>query len=220
MKRLILIERIPGPFASLYEKATRLAVETYYSQVAREVVSFLRAGRILDLGTGPGVLPIEIAKRAPSLSVDGIDLSPRLIGMARKNASRACLGGRVRFEIGDAAHIHAGEKAYDMVISTGMLHMLKDPTNILRESHRVLKPGREAWIYDPARISSQLNMKKWRDSLTVQERVALLLFKLYARIHPSRGYEKEELVSIIRESPFKTYWIREDKGEIKLRLKK
>ena len=220
MKRWILIERIPGPFASLYEKATRLAIETYYSEVAREVVSFLRAGRILDLGTGPGYLPVEIAKRAPSLEVDGIDLSPRLIRMAQQNASGAGVEDRVRCEVGDAAHLKCREEAYDMVISTGMLHMLKDPAKVLNECYRVLRPGREAWIYDPARISSQVNVKKWRASLTVHEKAARLLFRLYARIQPAREYEKEELVSIITRSPFKTYWIRKDKGEIKLRLKK
>ena len=54
MKRKVLIERIPGPMASLYEKATRTVIDSYYSQVAGEVVSSLKAGVILDLGTGPG----------------------------------------------------------------------------------------------------------------------------------------------------------------------
>ena len=62
VKPRIIIERIPAPFASLYEKATRLVREVYYAQVAEEVVSKLKTGRILDLGTGPGYLPIEIVK--------------------------------------------------------------------------------------------------------------------------------------------------------------
>ena len=60
MKPRILIERIPGPFASIYEKATRMVIESYYSQIAEEVVSNLRSGTILDLGTGPGYLPMEL----------------------------------------------------------------------------------------------------------------------------------------------------------------
>ncbi|MGD2127211.1 MAG: class I SAM-dependent methyltransferase, partial [Desulfobacteraceae bacterium] len=86
MKRRITIERIPAPFASLYEKAARLVVESYYIAVAQEVTSFLKQGVILDLGTGPGYLPIEIVKRSPSIRVDGIDLSSRLIKMAQANA--------------------------------------------------------------------------------------------------------------------------------------
>ncbi len=79
MKPRILIERIPGPLAPMYEKAARMVIKSYYSQVAEEVVSNLKAGTILDLGSGPGYLPIEIVKRSPSIKVDGIDLSSKLI---------------------------------------------------------------------------------------------------------------------------------------------
>ena len=54
MKKRIKIERIPGVLASSYEKATNLAVESYYQQVAEEVVFVFKKGRLLDLGTGPG----------------------------------------------------------------------------------------------------------------------------------------------------------------------
>ena len=83
-----MIERIPGPFAAIYEKAARLVIAKYYSQVAGEVVSCLREGLVLDLGTGPGYLPIEIAKKAPLIRCDGIDLSRKLIRLARKNARK------------------------------------------------------------------------------------------------------------------------------------
>ena len=62
MKQWFKIERIPGVLASTYEKATRLVIDTYYCEVAKEVVAHLDDGIILDIGTGPGYLPIEIAK--------------------------------------------------------------------------------------------------------------------------------------------------------------
>ena len=37
MKNWLKIERIPGPLASSYEKATRLAVDLYYAKVADEM---------------------------------------------------------------------------------------------------------------------------------------------------------------------------------------
>ncbi|MCD4717170.1 MAG: class I SAM-dependent methyltransferase, partial [Desulfobacterales bacterium] len=78
LKQRIVIERIPGPFASLYEKATRMVIASYYGQVAEEIVAFLKAGTILDLGTGPGYLPIEIVKMSQSIRVIGIDLTRKL----------------------------------------------------------------------------------------------------------------------------------------------
>ena len=119
MKRRVLIERIPAPLASLYEKATRLVIESYYSEVAEEIVASLKAGTILDLGTGPGYLPIEIVKRSLSIKCDGIDLSRRLIKMAQVNASKAGVEERLNFEVGNAAKLRSEDESYDMVISTG-----------------------------------------------------------------------------------------------------
>jgi ubiquinone/menaquinone biosynthesis C-methylase UbiE len=104
MRRKV-IERIPGPLASIYEKATRMVIDSYYGEVAEEIASKLKAGVILDLGTGPGYLPIEIVKKSPSIKVDGIDLTRKLINIAQENAVRAGVADRLHFEVGNAAKL-------------------------------------------------------------------------------------------------------------------
>jgi len=220
VKRRVLIESIPAPLASLYEKATRLVIESYYSEVAEEIVSGLKSGNILDLGTGPGYLPIEIVKRSPYITCDGIDLSRKLIKLACDNAMKAGVAGRLHFEVGNAAELRFKDKSYDMVISTGMLHMLKDPLKVLSECYRVLKPGGEAWIYDPARVSSQLNKKQWMASLTFLERLSYLLFKLYTRIIPPYTYSRAQVEEMIAATHFTEYSIDQKDEEIKLKLRK
>jgi ubiquinone/menaquinone biosynthesis C-methylase UbiE len=220
VKQRVLIERIPAPLASLYEKATRLVIESYYSGVAGEIVSSFKEGLLLDLGTGPGYLPIEIVKRSPSIRCDGIDLSGRLIKMARSNARKAGVAGRLNFEVGNAAKLRFEDESYDMVISTGMLHMLKDPVKVLGESYRVLRWGGEAWIYDPARVSSQMNKEKWKASLNVMERLSYVLFKLYLRISPPHTYAREQVEEMIAATKFKEYEIEEEDREIKVKLRK
>lgn len=220
MKRKVFIERIPAPLASLYEKATRLVIESYYSQVAEEIVTSFEAGTLLDLGTGPGYLPIEIVKRSSSVRCDGIDLSRRLIKLARANALKAGVANRLNFEVGNAAKLRFEDESYDMVISTGMLHMLKDPIKVLRECYRVLKAGGEAWIYDPAQVSSKMDVKKWKVSLTFFERLSYLLFKLYVLISPPYTYRREQIEEMIAATKFKEYGIEEEDKEIKIKLKK
>ena len=97
MKQRTIIERIPAPFASLYEKATRMVIASYYGPVAEEIVASLKAGTILDLGTGPGYLPIEIVKRSPSIRVIGIDLTRKLINTAKLNALKNGVADRLHF---------------------------------------------------------------------------------------------------------------------------
>lgn len=220
MKRRVLIERIPAPLASLYEKATRLVIESYYSGLAEEVVSRFQEGALLDLGTGPGYLPIEIVKRSPSIRCDGIDLSGKLIKMARVNARKAGVANRLNFEIGNAAEIPFEDGSYDMVISTGMIHMLKDPVKVLRECYRVLRPGGEAWIYDPARVSSHLDKEKWKASLNVMERLSYVLFMLFICVSPPHTYSREQVEEMIAATQFKEYDIEEEDKEIRIRLKK
>jgi len=52
-------EAIPFPLSRLYSRATSSRmVRDYYDSVAAQVLERLPAGRILDVGTGPGRLPI------------------------------------------------------------------------------------------------------------------------------------------------------------------
>ena len=194
--------------------------ETYYVPVAEEVVSTLREGTILDLGTGPGYLPIQIAKKSQLIKIDGIDLGQKLIAMARANAIEAGVSDRVNFEIGNAGKLRFEDGSYDMVLSTGMLHALNDPVGVLRECYRVLKPGGEAWIYDPARVSSDIDKKKYSASLSVREKMIFLLFMLYTKFNPPHTYNKEQISGMIGQTDFKEYWIEEKGKEIRVQLKK
>jgi ubiquinone/menaquinone biosynthesis C-methylase UbiE len=216
----IHVERIPGLFASLYEKATRMAIETYYVPVAKEVVANLKGGQILDLGTGPGYLPIEIVKRSPHIRVHGIDLSRRLIEKARSNASRAGVAGQLHFEVGNASRLKFDDETFDMVISTGMLHTLKDPVKMLKECNRVLKQGGRAWIYDPARVTSQIDMREWVAGFTFWEKFMFVLFPLFAKINPGRVHGREEVAAMIDASHFRGYEVQQDGSEMKIKLTK
>jgi ubiquinone/menaquinone biosynthesis C-methylase UbiE len=220
MRRIIVFQRIPGLLVPLYEKATRLVIDSYYGPLARNVVAFLKAGKILDLGTGPGYLPVEILKRSDRLTITALDLSPRLIRAAGENAHRAGVADRVCFRVGNAAKIPFRASAFDMVISTGMLHMLRDPVRVLQECHRVLKPGGEAWIFDPAQVSAKVDMKVWISSLTVLERILFRLFRLYTKLNPARSYTREELTRMIQNTPFREYRIQGQAAEVKLTLRK
>ena len=220
MKRWIKIERIPGVLASAYEKATRLVIDSYYSRIAEEIVAHLPNGSILDLGTGPGYLPIEIVKRSSDIHITGVDLSRKLIKIARANAARSGFADRLDFQSGNAGRLEFDDGTFDLVISTGMLHSLKEPVNVLLEIYRVLKAGREAWVFDPARVASAVDRKKWKASLNLRERFFLALFKLFGLHKPIKTYTREQAKALIAKTDFKNYRIDAFENEIRIKLQK
>ena len=220
MKQWIKIERIPGVLASSYEKATRMVIEAYYGQVAEEIVSNIKSGVILDLGTGPGYLPVEIVRRAPNISIVGVDLSRKLIHMARINAAKAGLSHQLSFQVGNSAGLYFDTASFDMVISTGMLHSLKNPVAVLKEIYRVLKIGGEAWIYDPANVTLHIDIEEWKASLNFRERLFLWFFKLLGLHKPIAAYTREQMIPMIEATDFESFEIDERKNEIRIKLRK
>jgi len=197
-----------------------LVIEAYYGQVAGEIVSNFKSGVILDLGTGPGYLPIEIVRRAPGINIIGVDLSRKLIQMAQANATRTGLSHQLRFEVGNSAALHFDTASFDMVISTGMLHSLKNPVAVLKEIYRVLKIGGEAWIYDPANVTTYIDIEKWKASLNFRERLFLWFFKLLGLHQPIAAYTREQVIPMIEATDFESFEIDERKNEIRIKLRK
>ena len=214
--RYLIPEGIPGFAADLYDRAARTAITGYYREVAEEIVAKIDCGSILDIGTGPGYLPLEIARRKPNIRICGIDLSKRMIEIARRNAEEADLTARLSFEVGNANQLRFADNTYDLIISSGVLHSWKDPLRVLNECYRALKPGGEAWIYDPARILAPENIRSWQESLKGFERVIYRWLAFISKIRP--GVQGVNIQEIIAKTNFKEYEIKGNGGlSIKLR---
>lgn len=97
--------------------------------------------RVLDVGTAVGDLPLSIASMLGFQGqIVGIDWSPRMIEVAREEASSRGLGDRVRFEAVDVREglpFAGGE--FDVVICLGLLETLPRPERVLEELRHVLR---------------------------------------------------------------------------------
>lgn len=157
MKKLLKIEGIASLGAKAYSLLARknpLLIDLY-KKVAEEVCSRISSGRILDVGTGPGYLPFEIAKRSQSLEIIGIDISPAMVKIASRNAEYMGLSDRIRFQFGNAASIPFEDGYFDFVVSTISFHHWLKPIQCIKEIYRVLKDDGEAWIYDIRRDTTK-----------------------------------------------------------------
>lgn len=104
---------------------------------------------VVDIGTGPGRVPMAIAAAHPELRVEGLDLAEEMIAHAAATAAAEGLPEeRVRFRVGDAAALPYADGEVDLVVSTVSLHHWDRPAEGLAEVRRVLAPGGRGWIYD------------------------------------------------------------------------
>ena len=142
-------EGIPWPGTTLYNLLSRSKVfRKNYHILVEDIRAYFSEGRILDVGTGPGWLLIELHRACPELRLMGLDVSPAMVAKARRNMALAGLTERIPVVEGQAGRIPFGDAEFDAVISTGALHHWKKPVAGLDEVHRVLKPGGMALIYD------------------------------------------------------------------------
>ena len=87
--------------------------EVLVDQALEKAVKYLQP-KIVDLGTGSGIVAIMLAKRCPGAVVTATDLSPAALGIAQQNAARH--GARVRFREGDW-YAPLGEERFDLIVS-------------------------------------------------------------------------------------------------------
>jgi release factor glutamine methyltransferase len=65
-----------------------------------EIALELEPSTALDVGTGSGAVALAVADELPGCQVTGTDTSPEALDLARENAERLKVDGRVRFERG------------------------------------------------------------------------------------------------------------------------
>jgi len=105
-------------------------------------------GKLLDIGTGNGILAIKAALRNPSAQVTGVDFWGKEWEYARsiceRNASIANVAERIQFKKGDAASLNYADGAFDVVLSNLTFHevkLVKRKSDVMREALRLVKPG-------------------------------------------------------------------------------
>jgi len=99
---------------------------------------------VLDYGCGPGNDVVGFAVHSEARRVIGMDVSDTALRLARHRLALHGIGDeRVSLvRLSDRRHeIPLDDASVDFVSSQGVIHHTSDPLAILRELHRVLRPG-------------------------------------------------------------------------------
>jgi arsenite methyltransferase len=138
---------------ALFDEETSKAVEAMYRTVdaerrraiVLEAIALQSGERVIDVGTGPGFLAVEIADVVgPNGSVLAVDIAPPMVQIATRRCAER---NWVSVKAGDASDLPTEDGSFDAAVSVQVHEYVPDVDTGLRELHRVLRPGGRALVY-------------------------------------------------------------------------
>jgi len=171
-------------------KWMKMGSRVVYAPFARKIVKSLtpleRASTIVDLGTGPGLLSIELNKLLPQAKIIGVDLSSEMLKIARKNAHEAGVSN-YEARLGRAEEIPMESDSANLVVTQSSFHEWENPQKGLSEIFRALKPSGSLMLKDYNRDW----LSPWKRSL----------FRFFHHLEMFK-FTFREVVDLLREAGF------------------
>jgi len=114
-----------------------------YPVIARNALieTGVRNGICLDLGSGPGMLAMAMARENSAFEIVAVDASEDSSEIARENFRDAGLQNRIVTAKGDVHHLPFPDNYADLIVSRGSMFFWKDLLTAFHEIFRVLAPG-------------------------------------------------------------------------------
>ena len=142
---------------------------------------------VLDVACGSGGPDVFLA-RTTGAQITGIDVNAHAIGRARDHALHEEVASLARFEVVDADRpLPFDDATFDAVVCIDAVNHLADRFRVLREWHRVLKPGGRILFTDPVVVTGSLS----NDEIALRSSIGFFVFT-------PRGEDER----LIRESGF------------------
>jgi ubiquinone/menaquinone biosynthesis C-methylase UbiE len=201
--------KMPAFAARLYDNLTSVkGISKSFEEIADFIGTVMKEGKLLDVGTGPGRLIVEISKKNPGLDLYGLDISASMLAVARKNIRSI---KRVDLQVGSIAKTEYADDFFSCIVSTGSFYNWDKPVEGLNEIFRILKPGKTAYIFDTQRdynrkLLRQRLAENLKDYSFIRKNISGFFLKRQLRM----TYSIPELHAIMDQSKFcKSYAIHE-----------
>ncbi len=138
-----------------------------YPVIASQIVECtgITSGHCIDLGGGPGMLGISLAK-ITELKVTVYDLMEDCVKLVPQNSIDNGVSDKVNAIQGMAEDMKFDDNTIDLVVSRGSIFFWEDQLKGLSEVYRILKPGGWAYIgggFGTKELSDEINKLKQKE---------------------------------------------------------
>ena len=130
-----------APRYDLLNHTLSVNIDRIWRRRVVRIVRRSRPHRILDVATGTGDLAIEMARRIRDVHVLGVDLSEKMLDVARCKVAARGLDERVVLDVGDAEHLRVSDASVDVVTVAFGVRNFGNMEAGLSEALRVLRGG-------------------------------------------------------------------------------
>ena len=193
-------ERLPRIGAWLYDKFLNAEpIQTRIEEIALDLVSVTKNGKLLDVGTGPGRLLAGINRLNPDLELFGLDISASMIRLAHKNLQNI----PVKLQVGSIRQTEYESDFFTTVTSVGSFYQWDYPEESLEEIFRILKIGKSAYLFEVYKDINEIEYRNaLNDNLLQLNLVRRLVGPLALRKSLNMSYRSDDFARIIEKTSF------------------
>lgn len=120
-------------------------------------------GELLEIGTGTGGMLRFLARQ--SNHAVGIDISPRMLRVARAQIQRAGIADHVAVRLGDMHHLEYPDQNFDTICLDRVLSFADRPAEVVAEAYRLLRAHGRLVIIEVENDLQELGMVQLRSWL-------------------------------------------------------
>jgi len=122
--------------AAEYDRSARFAYPRKLHPLILDEIRALNFESLLDVGCGTGIILSVLEKERPSAKLAGLDLSEKMLEVARRRLSE-----NVALVHGDSENLPFEDASFGIVNCSESFHHYPNPGKVFSEVKRVLKPG-------------------------------------------------------------------------------
>ncbi|NND31735.1 MAG: bifunctional demethylmenaquinone methyltransferase/2-methoxy-6-polyprenyl-1,4-benzoquinol methylase UbiE [Saprospiraceae bacterium] len=163
---------------------------------------------ILDIATGTGDIAILLARNAPDCQITALDLSEKMLELARVKSQKRSLATQITFLQGDSENLPFDDNTYDAITVAFGVRNFENTMRGLEEARRVLKPGGQMNILEFSRPTTspfkQLYLLYFRHILPVIGKLTSKDKRAYSYLFESSQAfpDGTEFVNLMRQAGF------------------